>query len=102
MSLCDLRAGPGWGLVDRSGRPKASWYAMARASAPVAVLATDEGVNGLALHLVNDTDDPVEATLVWACTPPPTGWRRRPAASSSRPGVGRRSTPTPCSTGSGT
>ncbi|HEY4927782.1 MAG TPA: hypothetical protein VIH95_01425 [Acidimicrobiales bacterium] len=64
MSLCDLRAGPGWGLVDSFGRPKSAWYALARASTPVAVLATDEGVNGLALHLVNDTDAPVEGTLV--------------------------------------
>jgi beta-mannosidase len=59
----DLRAGPGWGLVDSVGRPKSSWYALARGSTPVAVLATDERGDGLALHLVNDTAVAVEATL---------------------------------------
>lgn len=63
IALQDLRRGPGWGLVDSSGRPKSAWYAFARASAPVAVLATDEGVNGLALHMVNDTGADVRATL---------------------------------------
>ena len=66
VALRDFRAGPGWGVVDSFGRPKAPWYAMARAFAPVAVLATDEGVNGLALHLVNDTGSPVEGTLTVA------------------------------------
>jgi beta-mannosidase len=60
----DLRPGPGWGLVDSSGRPKAPWYALARGSAPIAVLATDEGVNGLDLHLVNDSVEDITATLV--------------------------------------
>ncbi len=63
IALRDLRAGPGWGLLDSSGRPKAPWYALARGASPVAVLATDEGVNGLALHVVNDTADAIEATL---------------------------------------
>jgi beta-mannosidase len=64
VGLRDLRPGPGWGVVDSFGRPKAPWYALARASAPVAVLATDEGINGLSFHLVNDTATPVEGTLV--------------------------------------
>jgi len=62
-ALRDLRAGPGWGLIDSVGRPKSSWYALARASTPVAVLATDEKGDGLALHLVNDTALAVEASL---------------------------------------
>jgi len=63
IALRDLRRGPGWGLIDASGRPKAPWYAMARSAASIAVLATDEGTNGLALHLVNDTSLPVEGVL---------------------------------------
>ena len=63
IAFRDLRAGPGWGLVDSSGRPKAPWYALARGAAPIAVLTTDEGVNGLTVHLVNDTAEPVEAQL---------------------------------------
>ncbi|MGA2837929.1 MAG: glycosyl hydrolase [Acidimicrobiales bacterium] len=63
IALRDLRPGPGWGLVDSTGRPKAPWYTLARGSAPVAVLATDEGVNGLAFHLVNDTAEAIEGTL---------------------------------------
>ncbi len=63
VALCDLRPGPGWGLVDSSGRPKAPWFVLARSGASVAVLATDEGVNGLAFHLVNDTAEAIEATL---------------------------------------
>jgi len=64
IALRDQRAGPGWGMVDSSGRPKSSWFAFARSAAPLAVLATDEGANGLDVHVVNDTDAPVVATLV--------------------------------------
>jgi beta-mannosidase len=63
MALRDLRAGPGWGLIDSSGRPKAPWFAFARGAAPVAVMMTDERVNGLAVHMVNDTAVAVVGTL---------------------------------------
>jgi beta-mannosidase len=63
-ALRDLRTGPGWGLIDRSGRPKAPWYAVRRCLTPIAVLITDEGVNGLDVHLVNDTADDIDGTLV--------------------------------------
>ncbi len=62
-ALRDMRPGPGWGLIDSSGRPKAPWYTLARGSAPVAVLMTGEGVNGLDIHLVNDTARAVDGTL---------------------------------------
>jgi beta-mannosidase len=52
--LRDLWAGAGWGLLDDRGLPKAAWHGCRRALAPVALFISDEGTNGLDLHLVND------------------------------------------------
>jgi beta-mannosidase len=54
LSARDLWPGPGWGLSDCTGRPKAPWFVMARVCAPLALLLTDEGLNGLRLHVLND------------------------------------------------
>jgi beta-mannosidase len=59
----DLWPGAGWGVVDSDGRPKAAYWYLKRVLAPVALLAADEGLNGLWLHAVNDTADPIEAEL---------------------------------------
>ena len=61
--LRDLWPGAGWGLVDSSGLPKAAYYHLSRSLQPVTVFLTDEGVNGLAVHLVNDRDTTLEARL---------------------------------------
>ncbi|MGH9080528.1 MAG: hypothetical protein ACRDYE_10740, partial [Acidimicrobiales bacterium] len=66
VGLRDLRAGAGWGVIDAMGRPKAPWFALARSCRPVAVLLTDEGLNGLAVHLVNDTAAVVTGRLALA------------------------------------
>ena len=46
-----------------TGRPKAAYWYLKRALAPVALLALDEGLNGLWLHALNDTGEPIEAEL---------------------------------------
>lgn len=63
LAFGDLRAGAGWGLVDVLGRPKAPWHAVRRVFQPVALLAVGEGLNGLGLHVVNDTTEPVTGQL---------------------------------------
>ncbi|MBB2890158.1 glycosyl hydrolase 2 galactose-binding domain-containing protein [Flexivirga oryzae] len=50
----DVGFGGGIGIVDGHGRPKAPWYVMRRLMEPVAVMLTNEGVNGLAIHIAND------------------------------------------------
>ncbi|MDB4969833.1 MAG: beta-mannosidase [Myxococcales bacterium] len=68
--LRDLWPSAGWGVVDASGAPKAAWFYLRRALQPVAIHVSDEGGNGLALHLVNERPDAlageVELTLFHA------------------------------------
>ena len=59
----DLSPGAGWGIIDSAGRPKAAYWYLKRAFAPVALVAVDEGLNGLWLHALNDTCEPIEAEL---------------------------------------
>jgi beta-mannosidase len=59
----DVWPAPGWGVVDSAGIPKAAWYGLKRAFAPQAVFFSDEGVNGLAIHVVNDRPEPLTTTL---------------------------------------
>ncbi|MDB5680463.1 MAG: beta-mannosidase, partial [Sphingomonas bacterium] len=59
--LRDFWAGAGWGLLDENGVPKAAFHGLRRASAPIHLFLTDEGTNGLALHVVNDPGTPLSA-----------------------------------------
>ena len=78
--LQDLWPGAGWGVVDAHGRPKPCWYALRRALAPIALAITDEGTNGLALHLANDTAQPITRTLTIEL------WRGGPGAPATSTG----------------
>lgn len=59
----DVVPGAGWGVLDAFGRPKAAWYALRRAWRNRQLLITDEGLNGLVLHVINEADVPLRATL---------------------------------------
>ena len=61
--LSDLGPGFGWGVIDHQTRPKPPYYALARAFRPVSVAITDEGLDGLALHLINETATPRALTV---------------------------------------
>lgn len=54
--LRDLWPGAGWGIVDAAGRPKAAWYQLRRLLQPVSISMTDEGLNGLHVNLVNESN----------------------------------------------
>ena len=66
----DLAPGIGWGVVDAAGRPKSAWYALKRAFRPVQVTISDEGLNGLHLHVHNETAAPLAAVLRLAFSDP--------------------------------
>jgi beta-mannosidase len=59
--LNDLAPGAGWGVLDDRGDPKSIWYALRRAFRPVHLGITNEGLNGLALHVGNEA--PISRTL---------------------------------------
>jgi len=63
----DLWAGAGWGVVDALGAPKAAYFALKRAFRPVQVALTDEGVNGLAVHVTNESPRTLKLKLSLQC-----------------------------------
>jgi beta-mannosidase len=65
--LQDLRKGAGWGVIDATGRPKSAWYALAQVLQPVQIVMTDEGLNGLDFHLINETARPIALELDVVC-----------------------------------
>ena len=65
--LKDFVPGAGWGVLDATGTPKLAWHGLRRAFRPVQVALTDEGLNGLGIHLINETARPVSARLSLRC-----------------------------------
>jgi beta-mannosidase len=59
----DLQPGAGWGILDSEGRPKCAYWFLKRALAPCAIWTTDEGLNGIDIHVANDGSAPLEAWL---------------------------------------
>lgn len=52
--LRDLWEGAGWGVVGADGTPKSAYWYLRRALAPLALHLSDEGTNGVVLHVAND------------------------------------------------
>lgn len=63
----DLLPGPGWGLIDPAGTPKPVWHAVRRALRPLQVMLTDEGTNGVDLHILNDLSEATDVSVELAC-----------------------------------
>jgi beta-mannosidase len=65
--LQDLAPGAGWGVLDASGNPKSAWHALRHACRPRQLILTDEGLNGLHLHVLNESPHPLSAVLRLTC-----------------------------------
>ena len=63
LLLRDLWLGPGWGIIAADGRPKATYYYLRRALQPRSVHITDEGLNGISVHVNNDGPQPLRGEL---------------------------------------
>ncbi|MDQ6822657.1 MAG: glycoside hydrolase family 2 protein [Actinomycetota bacterium] len=61
--LKDMLPGAGLGVIDHKSMPKVAYYYLKRALSPVAVWMTDEGVNGIMVHVANDRPEPLRARL---------------------------------------
>ena len=59
----DLWPGAGWGVVDAQGLPKAAWHYLGRACQPIGLAISDEGNNGLYLHVMNEPGAALTASL---------------------------------------
>jgi beta-mannosidase len=59
----DLEPGAGWGILDSDGHPKSVYWFLKRALAPHAIWMTDEGLNGLDIHVANDRPEQLDAIL---------------------------------------
>ena len=66
-TLQDVVPGAGWGVLDHAGRPKAAWHGLRAVLQPVQILLSDEGLNGLDIHLLNETRLPLTGEIELLC-----------------------------------
>lgn len=59
----DFWPGAGWGIIDSFGRPKAAYYFLKRAWQPLSIHMTNESINGVDLHINNETNKCSISTL---------------------------------------
>lgn len=59
----DILAGAGWGVIDVNNQPKAAYYYLKRIFQPVQVVLTDEGLQGLHLHIINEAPSAFTGTI---------------------------------------
>ena len=59
----DLWPGAGWGITDSCGGPKAAWWYLKRAWACRAIRITDNGLDGLDVHIINESAEVLNATV---------------------------------------
>src|SRR5205823_5824580 len=59
----DLWPGAGWGLIDSLGLPKPAYWHVRRAWRSRQLTMTDEGLDGLVLHAINETAEPMTGFL---------------------------------------
>ncbi len=63
----DLQIGAGWGLIDAAGEPKSVFHALKQVQKPRQILLTDEGLNGVHIHLINETSIETNGTVRLTC-----------------------------------
>lgn len=61
--LRDLWFGAGWGVIDAGGQPKPAYWYLRRALAPIAAHISDEGNNGLYVHIANERPERIDGEL---------------------------------------
>jgi beta-mannosidase len=67
LNLHDMQDGAGWGLIDSRGLPKPAFFALQSVSQRLQIVLTDEGLNGLDIHVINETDRVFQGKLQIEC-----------------------------------